>query len=700
MKIIEKVEIKHFRSFLGTTQNDKAEILDVKDLNIFSGSNDSGKSNILRALNLFFNGEIDSRHQFNFDTEFSMLKKDKTQKVIEIKIYFVVNKRKFSISKFYNRNGYRNFEYRFIENGEEIIIDSRPDINARKYGDKGKKNADILKKERGFRRAATGFISSISFSYVPAIRDERFFSHLYGKVILQIKANEEKEIEDLTNLRRKIKNYVKTLKNKSEKKSLLENLQNEIWRDEKVKEIDKEIADKSSLKQSIEELENQINKFSGELFASAKFLDSEFKIGNNLKEFFESFDIGTGEQKEISLRLRGDGIQAKFIPEMLDFLDSIQESKKSFIWGFEEPENSGEYINQQLLAEKFKTTFSNQKQIFITTHSEEFLSMYDGLEIEKEKRKANLYHVKKVSNNEFKDFSIITLFDVETQTFDFASVRSDIEQHIGSSLIRAKYSKELKEKEQKFIEEKEILEAELQQAEQEFKQKVEKLRVNFPERVFICEDKNAVKTWETLFKRNGIEDITVISSKGCTLNTVEIWISENIKRNSTYKPKVFRSLDRDGYTENQVEFLEKKLNERNGKDLKITDYKIKFLPVNELENFAVLIDDYFTDEIIENRKTHLEDKLIQTIDSNLKQNNAKFNDDTDLFNIHKNSLLRKNMEREAEPNKKKFYPGKELKKLKPNFNPERFLRNLSPSKYPEELTQYLSEIKTFFEIQK
>ena len=52
MNIIEKIEIKIFRSF-GNRVKEKVEIVNVKDLNIISGANDSGKSNILRALNLF-----------------------------------------------------------------------------------------------------------------------------------------------------------------------------------------------------------------------------------------------------------------------------------------------------------------------------------------------------------------------------------------------------------------------------------------------------------------------------------------------------------------------------------------------------------------------------------------------------------------------------------------------------------------------
>jgi predicted ATP-dependent endonuclease of OLD family len=696
MRLIEKIEIKHFRSFLGTTQSDKAEILDISDLNIFSGANDSGKSNVLRALNLFFNGEIDNLRPFNFDTDFSLLKKDFTQKVIEIKIFFSVNKRKFSISKFYNRSGFRNFEYRFLEKGKEVIIDYRQEENFRRYGAQGKTpNTDIVKKEKGYRTSVTQFLASISFAYVPAIRDERFFSHLYGKIILQMKNNEEREINNLNIEKRKIENYEKTLSNTSENPRFINSLKDEFWRQARIQEITNEIKQKSTLKNAISDLESQINKFSETLFDSAKFLSSEFKIGNNLREFFESFDIGTGERKDISLRLRGDGIQAKFIPEMLAFLDSIQLSKRYFIWGFEEPENSAEYKNQQELARKCKDVFSKDKQIFLTTHSEEFLSIYDGKDIEKDKRVANLYHVRKVSNKTFTDFSVINLFDVETQSFDFATVKSDIERDIGSSLIRAKYSKELKDKEDKFLEEKKKLEQEKIQSEEEFKQQIVKLNNHLPNKIFICEDENGIQLWENLLAKQEIENVKVLSSNGCTDNNVEVWLKGNIRQNEAYNPKVFRSLDRDGYTNNQIIFLEEQLREKNGRKLGIEHYKIKFLPVNELENFAVLSDNYFTETLINQNKNHLEDVFLQTAEENIRQNNAKFK--TELFDPRKTAKISNQMLREAETDLLKYFPGKEIKNLKSNFNVKLFLRALKPTDYPIELENYLNEIKKFFE---
>ena len=382
---------------------------------------------------------------------------------------------------------------------------------------------------------------------------------------------------------------------------------------------------------------------------------------------------------------------------MLNFLDSKQDSKKYFIWGFEEPENSAEYKNQRILADKFKVEFLENKQIFLTTHSEEFLSLYDGNEIDADKRKANLYHVKKVSNKEFNDFSVINLFDVETQSFEFSTVKSSIEEDIGSSLIRAKYSKELKEKEDKFLEEKKTFEKNIQKSEEKFNQQMLKFINAFPDKIFICEDGKGVKIWETFFENFDIKVITVIPSKGCTVNDVEVWIRENRKRNLAYKPKIFRSLDRDGYTQDQVDFLEKELKEKNEKIVGVGNYEIKFLPVNELENFVILRDEYFTNELLEEKINQLENAFTLTVTASLNNNHKKFGGDTELFNYHKDHLLIKNMEREAKTNVKKLFPGKDIKALKDNFSAERFLKNLKSEDYSDDLKEYLDLVKLFFE---
>lgn len=482
MNIIDKIEIKNFRSFIGSPKEYNSEIYNLKDLNIFSGANDSGKSNILRALNLFFNDEIAPGVPFNFERDFSIGKQERTQKVIEIAITFNLPKKEqkdflpqhFTVSKFYNRWGFRNYLYSFTlkrKGNQEIKIDSRSENNNEIYklflpqnydelDEEERENARISasKKEARYRAKFSGFIqSTVSYEYIPAIRDSLFFSNLCGRVIATIKDKEDKKIQDFIIEQNKIKNYKKTIENKSEDKEFINNLLNGEWRVSRLEELNKELKKQNLISKKIKLLENEINKSSKSLLKSVDFIESEFKVGNDLQGFFEGFDIGTGQNKAISFKLRGDGIQAKYVPKMLNFLSQIS-SSKYYIWGFEEPENSAEYKNQKILAEDLKSVYAKNKQIFITTHSEEFLSLYDDSEICDVDRIANLYHVVKRNGAIYGDYSKVYLFDVDKLEFESFNQKAKLEEDLGISYIRAKYSKEYTVKINEFLEYKKTLE--------------------------------------------------------------------------------------------------------------------------------------------------------------------------------------------------------------------------------------------------
>lgn len=88
MKLIKNIEIRHFRSIYSSDLNN------LEDFNVFAGTNDSGKSNILKALNLFFNGKTSFFDDFKFEKDFSKLallkvrEKKKGRQFISIRIYF------------------------------------------------------------------------------------------------------------------------------------------------------------------------------------------------------------------------------------------------------------------------------------------------------------------------------------------------------------------------------------------------------------------------------------------------------------------------------------------------------------------------------------------------------------------------------------------------------------------------------------
>lgn len=77
MKLISKVTIKSFRSIRDDT------VEGLGDFTAFAGLNNSGKSNVLRALNAFFSGETDPGKSVNVDNDFFRpdLRKKKAKRI-------------------------------------------------------------------------------------------------------------------------------------------------------------------------------------------------------------------------------------------------------------------------------------------------------------------------------------------------------------------------------------------------------------------------------------------------------------------------------------------------------------------------------------------------------------------------------------------------------------------------------------------
>lgn len=75
----------------------------------------------------------------------------------------------------------------------------------------------------------------------------------------------------------------------------------------------------------------------------------------------------------INLENRGDGIQVRYIPSILNYI-SIN-ARERYIWGFEEPENSLEFNMARKMAEDFYETYRKNNLIFLTTHSPAFVDI-------------------------------------------------------------------------------------------------------------------------------------------------------------------------------------------------------------------------------------------------------------------------------------------------------------------------------------
>ena len=324
MKIIEKIEIRHFRSFDGGVGQMKVEVTDLKDINIFSGANDSGKSNILRALNLFFNDEISPGVSFDLERDLSKVhknrsdtkaktkrdggKKDVRQKDLSIKIRVYFKKEeggvlpdRFYVEKMWDKNGLK-------PNNRKNNIKKNPDV-AKAGAQEGQ---------------LSQFLNNISFEYVPAVKDRQFFNILF----------------------KKLQNY---LFEKQDKKN------------------DNKFTQHSSKFNDLLKIETQ-SLFDD--FKKSVGIDAGFKIPETLVDFFRTLGVET--ENGISLFDRGDGIQARFIPDILNEIS--KDSRKKVIWGFEEPENSYEPLRCFELAQDF-VSYSEKKQIFVTSHAFPFIGL-------------------------------------------------------------------------------------------------------------------------------------------------------------------------------------------------------------------------------------------------------------------------------------------------------------------------------------
>ena len=112
------------------------------------------------------------------------------------------------------------------------------------------------------------------------------------------------------------------------------------------------------------------------------------------------------------LSLRGDGIQGRYVPSVLQYIS--KKSNQFFIWGFEEPENSLEYTHVIELAEDFQKRYTNSAQILVTTHSPAFTSLKSDINTcYRVFKKDGLSEIRPIYPEVGKDTEEITKFNLE-----------------------------------------------------------------------------------------------------------------------------------------------------------------------------------------------------------------------------------------------------------------------------------------------
>ncbi|MBQ7707194.1 MAG: AAA family ATPase [Lachnospiraceae bacterium] len=312
--MIEKIEIQYFRSIYRTT------LMKVEAINVLTGKNDVGKSNILKALNLFFNnciveeGDYDFGRNYNFK-RLEEVRKDtiKGKQFIQIKITFRRGKQfektlpeKFTITKKWNRDS----EFPQVsDNIEKQLIKSGKSYNDR------------------VRASLTRYLNKIKYVYVPAIKDKHIFDNM------------------------------------------LERLQTTVY--------EKKLANNITLAETMSNLFENVVKTTEELseeFKVATNIESMIATPNDVKELYRTLNIITkSDDNLVRLEDRGDGIQVRYIPSILNYIAT--NASENYIWGFEEPENSLEYGMAQKMSEDFYNIYIDKSTIFLATHSPAFIDL-------------------------------------------------------------------------------------------------------------------------------------------------------------------------------------------------------------------------------------------------------------------------------------------------------------------------------------
>jgi energy-coupling factor transporter ATP-binding protein EcfA2 len=301
------VQIRKFRSIKSATKG-----LDLTDLNIFVGQNDQGKSNFLRALNLFFNNETDRNHTFRFIDDYCYHSNTGKGTRHEIRIDLVIHppKHRFKHAKplrwmkQWRQDGSISEERKYIESGEVLS----PRDNVSKWLDK------------------------IRYRYVPAIKGQTYFTSLMG------------ELHDVLN----------------EAHSDILNAQGEEFisgiqqvTDTITQDLTKQIQIPNTI---------QVPSDFKQLFSN---LDFGVKVGPNTYHL---------KQRGDGIKIRHIPVILKYMSEQERNISRAGYVKPDTIWGFEEPENNLELRYAYDLAETFKE-YSKDIQIFVTTHSPAFYAL-------------------------------------------------------------------------------------------------------------------------------------------------------------------------------------------------------------------------------------------------------------------------------------------------------------------------------------
>lgn len=335
---INRLTIKNFRSFKD------AKIFNIDtSYTVITGENNCGKSNVLRALDLFFNGKIDGRvfeplldmHAYTVNENgkekttismnFSLNSKSdkplitKFQELIKEKILQNFDPNNVTLSLNVSRSNYEQIQYFDPINGQKF---------------QPKEVQDLFYYE--FRKSA-------NYIYIPAIKDLNSFV-----------------TKDMTyELIKRIFNTWGRGRNPKAQdfKSKFDNI-------------------KSSIGDIISETNNNITEILQE--QSSQIKNFIFNVPfRDITEFLSSLPITIDDSVVTDIARKGSGIQAMTMFSLLRYLDKYKPTNKNssaqYIWAIEEPET---FLHPKAQRNLYSVLakYSEETPVFLTTHSYHFLN--------------------------------------------------------------------------------------------------------------------------------------------------------------------------------------------------------------------------------------------------------------------------------------------------------------------------------------
>lgn len=371
---LKKLRLKNFRSY-------RDEEFDFNDLNVIIGKNDAGKSTILDALNIFFNGSPDI-NDLNVQSE---------EKLIEISCAFEVDgNAQIQLDSSENTTTTLQDEYLLNKDGllefckcyegeklkeKSYLISRHPNnfdkslitlkINElkRQLADKGIDTSEINKTiKKDLRRA---LFSSEKLTFVD---DYKIDANVRDTDILEIYTKFSSKFPDFLLFKADRTNTDKDSEMADTLTAITKTAVNEVTEQfETIKEI----------------IKSEINKVAEKTLSKLKEFDNNIAQGLNHeiknKPLEKIFEFSFNDEKGVSFNKRGSGVKRLMLLSF--FLAEAERqtlSTKDIIYAIEEPETSQHPDFQQKLIGALKDlSFQAHKQILITTHTPEIVRLVD-----------------------------------------------------------------------------------------------------------------------------------------------------------------------------------------------------------------------------------------------------------------------------------------------------------------------------------